>query len=52
MNTPAMAADPVLLHAAGSLRFALTDAAKAFEAATGVKVQTKFGGPMPTISWR
>ncbi len=39
----AHAADPVLLHAAGSLRGALTDVAKAFEAASGVAVQAKYG---------
>ena len=43
MTVPAMAAEPVLLHAAGSLRSALTEVAAAFEAATGVKVQAKFG---------
>jgi molybdenum ABC transporter molybdate-binding protein len=43
MTVPAIAADPVLLHAAGSLRFALTDIAAAFETATGLKVQAKFG---------
>ena len=40
---PARANQPVLLHAAGSLRAALTEATAAFEAATGVKVQAKFG---------
>jgi molybdate transport system substrate-binding protein len=43
MTVPAMAAEPVLLHSAGSLRSALTETAAAFEAATGVKVQAKFG---------
>jgi len=43
MTAPALAAEPVLLHAAGSLRSALTEAAAAFEAATGLKVQMKFG---------
>ena len=33
MTAPAVAADPVLLHAAGSLRAALTEVSKAFEAA-------------------
>ena len=33
--TPTLAADPVLLHAAGSLRAALTDVAKAFEVRDG-----------------
>lgn len=40
---PAMAEETVLLHAAGSLRAALTDVAKAFEAAGLGKVQAKFG---------
>ncbi len=31
------------LHAAGSCASALTDLAKSFEAATGAKVQAKFG---------
>src|SRR5262249_26569979 len=43
MNTPAHAADPVALYAAGSLRAALTDVAAAFETAAGAKVQAKFG---------
>ena len=43
MTVPADAADPVLLHAAGSLRAALTEAAGAFEAIAGSKVQAKFG---------
>jgi molybdenum ABC transporter molybdate-binding protein len=43
MTAPTLAADPVLLHAAGSLRAASTDAATAFEAATGTKVQSTFG---------
>jgi ABC-type molybdate transport system substrate-binding protein len=43
MTTPLFAADPVLLHAAGSLRAALTEVAAAFEAASGHKVQAKFG---------
>ncbi len=43
-NASAMAlADTVQLYAAGSLRGALTDVAKAFEAKTGNKVETKFG---------
>ncbi|MGZ3409012.1 MAG: molybdate ABC transporter substrate-binding protein [Xanthobacteraceae bacterium] len=37
------AAETVLLHAAGSLRGALTDIAGKFETATGNKVQSKFG---------
>jgi molybdenum ABC transporter molybdate-binding protein len=40
---PAMAEEMVLLHAAGSLRGALTEVAKAFEAANRGKVQAKFG---------
>lgn len=36
--SPALAADPVLLHAAGSLRGALAEVATAFEAAGGTKV--------------
>ena len=36
-------ASEALLHAAGSLRGALTEVAKAFEAASGVKVRAKFG---------
>lgn len=43
MMTPAMAEEAVLLHAAGSLRAALTDVAKAFETAGLGKVQAKFG---------
>jgi molybdate transport system substrate-binding protein len=43
MTAAAYAGDPVLLHSAGSLRVALTDAANAFEATTGTKVQAKFG---------
>jgi molybdate transport system substrate-binding protein len=39
----AMAEETVLLHAAGSLRGALTEVAKGFEAAGLGKVQTKFG---------
>jgi molybdate transport system substrate-binding protein len=42
MMTPAMAEETVLLHAAGSLRVALTDVARAFEAAGLGKVQAKF----------
>ena len=40
---PAFASDPVLLHAAGSLRGALTEVAQAFEKSSSLKVQTKFG---------
>jgi len=43
MMAPAMAEESVLLHAAGSLRTALTEVAKDFEAAGGGKVQAKFG---------
>ena len=43
MTVSANAADPVLLHAAGSLRAALTEVSKAFEAAGGASVQAKFG---------
>jgi molybdate transport system substrate-binding protein len=42
MSSPA-AAEPILLHAAGSLRTALTAVATAYEAATGQQVQAKFG---------
>jgi molybdate transport system substrate-binding protein len=43
--TPAMAqsSDTVLLHAAGSLRGALTEVAKSFEASSGAKVEMKYG---------
>ena len=43
MTAPAMAEETVLLHAAGSLRGALTEVAKGFEAAGLGKVQAKFG---------
>src|SRR6185436_7764940 len=43
MMVPAMAEETVLLHAAGSLRTALTEVAKDFEAAGLGKVQAKFG---------
>ena len=43
MTAPAMAQETVLLHAAGSLRGALSEIAKGFEAAGGGKVQAKFG---------
>jgi molybdate transport system substrate-binding protein len=39
----ARADDSVLLHAAGSLRSALTDVSNAFKASTGTAVQAKFG---------
>jgi molybdenum ABC transporter molybdate-binding protein len=43
MTAPAIASEPVLLHAAGSLRTALTEVASAFEATSGQKVQAKYG---------
>jgi molybdate transport system substrate-binding protein len=43
MTMQAKATDPVQLYAAGSLRSALTEVATAFETATGIKVQAKFG---------
>lgn len=43
MTTPAFAADPVLLHAAGSLRSALTEVANAYQAAGAATVHAKFG---------
>ncbi len=43
MASSADASDRVLLHAAGSLRGALTDVAKAFETASGVSVQAIYG---------
>jgi molybdate transport system substrate-binding protein len=42
-TVPALASEPVLLHAAGSLRTALTEVTGAFEAASGQRVQTKYG---------
>jgi len=42
-SAPALAAEPVQLYAAGSLRTALTEVAAAFEAAAGAKVQARFG---------
>jgi molybdate transport system substrate-binding protein len=39
----ANAAEPVLLHAAGSLRVALNEIAAAFEKATGIRVIAKYG---------
>jgi ABC-type molybdate transport system substrate-binding protein len=36
-------AETVLLHAAGSLRDALEETARAFEAASGVAVKTRYG---------
>jgi ABC-type molybdate transport system substrate-binding protein len=43
LTTPAVASDAVLLHAAGSLRGALTEVAQGFEKSSGLKVQAKFG---------
>src|SRR5262249_17948296 len=43
MAVPALASEPVLLHAAGSVRTALTEVTEAFEAASGQKVQAKYG---------
>ncbi|MGE3868708.1 MAG: molybdate ABC transporter substrate-binding protein [Pseudorhodoplanes sp.] len=43
MAVPAKASEPVMLHAAGSLRGALSEASAAFEAASGLKVQAKYG---------
>lgn len=43
MTSPADADESVLLHAAGSLRGALTEVADAFSAETGVKVEAKYG---------
>jgi molybdate transport system substrate-binding protein len=43
MICPARAADQVQLYAASSLRSALTQVAAAFEAATGTRVEAKFG---------
>ena len=42
MSTNAAHADTVLLHAAGSLRGALTEVSNAFEKSSGVKVQAKY----------
>ena len=43
ISGPATATEPVLLHAAGSLRGALTEISQAFEAATGIALQVKYG---------
>jgi ABC-type molybdate transport system substrate-binding protein len=43
MSNSAVASEPVLLHSAGSLRSALTEVASAFEAASGQKVDAKYG---------
>jgi ABC-type molybdate transport system substrate-binding protein len=42
MTGPAMA-ETIQLYAAGSLRLALTDVAKAYEATSGNKVEAKWG---------
>ena len=49
MTISAVASEPVLLHAAGSLRSALTEVASAFEAASGQKVDAKYG-PSGTLN--
>jgi len=43
LTTPAVASDAALLHAAGSLRGALTEVSQAFEKSSQLKVQAKFG---------
>jgi ABC-type molybdate transport system substrate-binding protein len=43
LTTPAVASDAVLLHAAGSLRGALTEVSQSFEKSSQLKVQAKFG---------
>jgi len=43
MSAPAHAAETVQLHAAGSLRGALTEVSAAFEKSSGVKVEAKYG---------
>lgn len=43
MSSSAIAADVVLLHAAGSLRGALTEVSKALEASSDLKVEAKYG---------
>jgi molybdate transport system substrate-binding protein len=43
LTTPATASDAVLLHAAGSLRGALTEVSQTFEKSSQLKVQPKFG---------
>ncbi len=42
LTTPAVASDAVLLHAAGSLRGALTEVSQSFEKSSQLKVQAKF----------
>jgi len=43
MPTMADAADPILLHAAGSLRGALNEIAAAYEKSSGIRVTAKYG---------
>ena len=43
MSLPATASEPVVLYAAGSLRTALTEIAGAFEAASGQRVEARYG---------
>jgi hypothetical protein len=43
MSSSVQGSEPVLLHAAGSLRGALNDVAKAFEAASGVGIKATYG---------
>lgn len=43
LTSSAEASEPVLLHAAGSLRAALTEAAETFTADSGIKVEAKYG---------
>lgn len=43
MPTTTHASDTVLLHAAGSLRGALTEVSNAFEKSSGIKVEAKYG---------
>ncbi len=43
MSISSTASEPVLLHAAGSLRAPLTEVVKTFAADTGLQVQPKFG---------
>jgi molybdate transport system substrate-binding protein len=43
ISVPAVASEPGLLHAAGSLRTALTEVAGAFEPSSGQRVQAKYG---------
>jgi len=43
MPTMADAADPVVLHAAGSLRGALNEIATAYERSSGFRVTAKYG---------